>query len=60
MAVEWEVSPDSGKVVGATKNAEKFLPPKPTLEQSKAMIQYGVDIFGIRYGQTTLYVCLEE
>lgn len=60
VAVDWDVFPDSGKVVGAKENAKRFLPPKPTLEESKSMIPYGEDVFFIRYGHTTLYVCLED
>lgn len=59
--VVWEVSPTSMSshmdiILGACENAKKFMPPAPTLEESKKMIQYGADTFPLRYGKTTLYV----
>ena len=55
--VEWQVVPDSGKVIGLENNAIPFMPPKPTLEESKNM---NLDDPSLKYGLTYLYVCLEE
>lgn len=55
--VEWQVVPDSGKVSGLESNAIPFMPPKPTLEESKNM---NLDDSSLKYGLTYLYVCLEE
>lgn len=56
VVADWEVMADSGKVSGLEANAIPFMPPKPTLEQSRNM----KDIHDVKYGVTYLYVCLEQ
>lgn len=41
-------------------NVKKYMPPAPTLEQSKSMIKPDSDLFYVRYGAVEVYVCMEE
>ena len=58
--VEYRLTCDSGKCVGALENAKAFMPPPPSLEETKQMKANGIDPRSIQHGTTVLEVCLED
>ena len=65
--IEWEVFhfslTNNSSITSAPQtieNVKKFMPPPPTLEESKKLVKFDSDCFYIRYGTVNVYVCMEE
>lgn len=62
--ITWQISPNSlspdiAYIIDGIESARKYMPPPPTFEESKKLVNYE-NIHNIKYGETVLYVYIEE